>query len=167
MEDVSAYFDDNETLEKMSYWEEFDKGHGRIERRQCWITSDIDWIKKHHNWPALETIAMVKGERTTKKKKSSDIRFYISSLNENAERTCKASRRHWGIENKLHWCLDVVFNEDKSCIRKDNAPEIMAIMRKWALNIHNKTKKKSMSLKRAMVRCSMSVKNLFDVVKAI
>jgi len=165
--DVKAYFEDKELLKQCSYWEEFDKGHGRIEKRQCWAISDISWLKKHYDWQDLRTISMVKCERTIKNKKSSDVRYYISSLPENAEIICKAARMHWGIENKLHWTLDVVFNEDKSQIRKDNAPEIMAILRKWAINLLNKTKGEKVSLKRAMAKCAMSFKYLLSVLEKI
>jgi len=165
-DDIKTYFDDSEFLSKCSYWEEFDKGHGRIEKRQCWVTSDILWLKKHHNWTGLKSIAIVKNERTLKGKKSCDTRFYISSLSDNAEKICTAARMHWGIENKLHWILDVVFNEDGCQIRKDNAPEIMGIMRKWALNVLNKTKG-TISLRRAMNKCCMSQKFLFSILQAI
>jgi len=167
LENVQAYFQDEETLNEMSYWKEFDKGHGRIEKRECWATSNISWIDENHDWPELITIAMVKCERTRKNKKSSDTRFYISSLPEDAEVICKTSRMHWGIENKLHWVLDVVFNEDKCMIRKDNAPEIMGIMRKWAINMHNQVKSEKMSLKRSLAKCAMSMKYLFTVLEAI
>jgi predicted transposase YbfD/YdcC len=118
-------------------------------------------------WVGLTTIAMVKSERTYKGKRTSDVRYYISSLPQDAERICKAGRIHWGIENKLHWTLDVVFNEDKCCIRKDNAPEIMALMRKWALNVINATKGEKISAKRAMTKCAMSTKHLFQVLAQI
>lgn len=166
-DDVRAYFENGEDLDEMSYWEEFDKGHGRIEKRQCWATSNISWIKKHHDWAGLVTIAAVRCERTIKHKKSSYTRFYISSLPDDAEKICNAARMHWGIENKLHWCLDVVFNEDKCCIRNDNAPEIMGIMRKWALNIHNTTKPKTVSLKRSLAKCAMSPKNAFAILRTL
>jgi predicted transposase YbfD/YdcC len=75
------------------------------------------------------------------------MRFYISSLPADAEMICQIARRHWGIENKLHWVLDVTFNEDKSCIRNNNATENVDIMRKWALNIINSCRKKDVSIK--------------------
>lgn len=85
---------------------------------------------------------MVVSTVTKKEKTYTETRFYISSLDRNAERFNKAARAHWGIENKLHWRLDVVFNEDKSCIRNDNASENIAIMRKWTLNVIQKIKDK-------------------------
>ena len=165
-EDVKDFFIDEEILSQASYWEELDKGHGRIEKRQCWALSKVSWLQKQHSWPGLKTIAMVKCERTSKRKTSSDVRLYISSLPGNAELICKSARMHWGIENKLHWVLDVVFNEDKCQIRKDNAPELMSILRKWALNLHNKTKGAT-SFKRAQAKCAMSIKYLFAVLRKI
>ena len=83
-------------------------------------------------------------------KTSFERRYYISSLTNNAELLAKAIRRHWGIENQLHWVLDVQFNEDDSRIRKDNAPENLAIIRQIALNLlkQEKTAKNGVKNKR-------------------
>lgn len=166
-DDAKKLFEDSEKLSKTSFWQEVDKGHGRIEKRHCLATSDITWLQEKYCWPGLKSIAMVKSERASKKKKSSDIRFYISSLNANAGKMSRTARMHWGIENKVHWALDVVFNEDKCAIRKDNAPEIMAMVRKWALNVHYKTKNEKTSMKRAMAKCAMSPKYLHTVLTGI
>jgi hypothetical protein len=81
---------------------------------------------------------------------------------------CSQIEWHWGIENQLHWRLDVVFNEDKGCIRNDNAPENMDILRKWALNILHKAKEKpEQSIKSVMRKNAMSIKHLLTCVKKI
>ncbi len=99
---------------------------------------------------------------------SNEIRYYISSLTANAEIFCKTARSHWGIENKLHWRLDVVFNEDKCCITNDNAAENMDIVRKWALNILQKAKSKpDQSIKSLQRKSAMSFKHLAGIVGKI
>lgn len=99
-------------------------------------------------------------------KESHDIRYYISSLSPNAGRLQEIARSHWSIENQLHWRLDVMFNEDKACIRNDNASENIDILRKWALNIIGQAKEKSsQSIKSVMRKNSMSFDYLINNVK--
>ena len=113
------------------YHEEHDAGHGRVEYRQCWsITPSEANIPSFKKWPGLKSIAMVNSRREFKDKPpTEDTRFYIVSFEKNAKKTFDAARQHWGIENALHWTLDVTFREDESRIRKDAAPENFAIMR--------------------------------------
>ena len=132
-EEVKPFFNQLNDF-KGSMWEEYDKGHGRIEHRCCYALDDIECLKTTFNWPGLESVAMVKSEVTLKKKSRSETRFYLYSKKADAEAICRAARQHWGIENKLHWRLDVVFNEDKACIRNDSSVENMNILRKWAIN---------------------------------
>ena len=164
LEDVSPYFNNLELFDGYS-WQECDKGHGRSEERICYATSNIDYLRtEQHRWPALNTIAMVISKRTVKGKTTTEKRYYITSLPAHAERICRAARSHWGIENKLHWRLDVTYNEDKACIRNDNAAENMALLRKWALNILSKHKGSS-STKSLQRKAAMSfefLQNLLD-----
>jgi len=158
--DVEAYF---EKIDQYCCWEELDKGHGRIEKRTCYVTDKIDWLVEEHRWPGLQTIAKVISKRILQGKETTEVRYYISSLPANAEQIGKAARAHWGIENKLHWRLDVVFNEDKACIRNDNAAENMDIMRKWALNILNQHKGKG-SVKSLQRKIMMSFNFMKDLL---
>lgn len=164
--DVVDYFSSIEQFEHSS-WEEWDKGHGRIEHRICWATSDIEWLKREHSWAKLTSVAKIVSTRTIKGKTSTDTRFYISSLLPDAELLCRAARSHWGVENQLHWVLDVVFNEDKSCIRSDHAPENMSILRRFAINIHNTVKPEKLSMRASMKKCSFSTKYLKELISAI
>lgn len=159
-DDVATYF---EGEKEYPCWKEYDKGHGRLEERVCYATDDIDWLIKEHNWPGLKSIAKVVSKRVVKEKESVETRYYISSLAADPEKICKAARSHWGVENKLHWRLDVVFNEDKCCIRDDNAAENMDIMRKWALNIISKYKGKS-SMKSVQRKVAMSFAFMKDLL---
>ena len=135
-----------------NYYEEVDAGHGRIEHRQCWaIAPSAENFPSFKKWPNLKSLIMIKSRREFKDqltKDTEDTRFYIASIEPNAKKTLTAVRQHWGIENKLHWTLDMTFREDESRIRTEAAPENFAIMRHIALNlIKNDTSRKA-SVKR-------------------
>lgn len=167
-EDIVRYFEDPENVDTMAVNEENDKGHGRIEQRTAYVTDQIDWLQEIHKWPGLKSIAMVHSKVLKGDKETEEKRFYISSLAKDARKLNNIARAHWGIENQLHWRLDVVFNEDKSCIRNDNAAENMDIMRKWALNILHKAKSKpDQSIKSIMRKNAMSINHLISSVNKI
>lgn len=121
-----------------SVFEHFDKGHGRVESRICYVIDDLTDLQMASQWTKLKTIVAIKSQVNKNDKTTTQIRYFISSLESNAEKIAKAVRDHWAIENNLHWILDVTFNEDYSRIRKDHAPENMAFMRRFALNILQK-----------------------------
>ena len=115
---------------------EIDKGHGRLETRVCRITEKIDWLRDMHpDWKAVKSIIEIHSQREIKDQISEERRYYISSLPANAGKALHAIRQHWGVENKLHWVLDICFNDDQSRIRKGNAPRNVAIIKKTALNL--------------------------------
>lgn len=118
-----------------------DKGHGRIETRHCLVSSQIDWLRQKEDWSGLKTVIMIEETQEKKAKKSLERRFFISSLPPDAERISSAIRSHWSIESQVHWVLDVVFNEDQSNVRKDNAAENMALIRHITINMLNSAKK--------------------------
>jgi len=111
-----------------SYCEAVEKDHGRIETRRCWATEDIAWLKQKKEWRDLQSIIMVEATREViGKAASTERRYFISSLPAAANGSLRAVRGHWGIENSLHWVLDVAFREDSCRIRTENAAENMAI----------------------------------------
>jgi predicted transposase YbfD/YdcC len=130
-------------------YEDVDKGHGRIEVRKCIVSGEVNWLNQKEQWAGLKTIAMIEETQEIKGKKSIEHRFFISSLPADAKQIASAVRAHWLVENGLHWTLDVVFNEDRSRVRKDNAGENMAIIRHITLNMLNNAKKsfKNVALK--------------------
>jgi len=120
------------------YKQTINKGHGRIEVRECWSTSNPEYLKLIRgveNWLGLQSICMVVCTRIIAGRETKKVRYNISSLLSNAEQILQAVRKHWSIENKLHWILDVALNEDHSRVRKDQAPENFAVLRHIALNL--------------------------------
>ncbi len=133
-EDIALFFQ-SPTNENIDTFETIDGEHGRIETRQYFATNDIDWLQGKHLWAGLKTIIMVIRHREVEGKKSTEMSYFISSLENNASNIANAIRNHWGIENGLHWCLDIAFREDHSRVRKDHAPENFGILRHMAINL--------------------------------
>jgi predicted transposase YbfD/YdcC len=119
-----------------AFSETTDKGHGRIEIRKVWCTEDISWLEGRQAWAGLKSVVAVESERITGDLSSKETRLFISSLPaSDAQRMGEIVRAHWAIENRLHWVLDVMLNEDQSRVRKGNAPEVTAILRHIVLNL--------------------------------
>ena len=130
-DDVKFYFEE-EKVSKTAITRE--KDHGRIETREYFLETAIDWLPQKSDWAGLSGIGMVKSRVWEKEVLREETRYFITSLTD-VKLFAKAVREHWGVENSLHWCLDVVFNEDASRTRKDNSPENFSIIRRIALNI--------------------------------
>ena len=125
-----------------------DGGHGRIETRQIFATDDIEWLKQRHDWTGLNTIIMVLSTRETDKGTKQVRRFYISSLPADAEKLANAIRAHWGVENSLHWVLDVNFRDDDCRIRRKNAPANFSAIKRATVNaLENAPSKESLKSK--------------------
>jgi predicted transposase YbfD/YdcC len=112
----------------------------------------------------LSSIALVEAVRRIGEKESSEIRCFISSLDTSAEEMLTYICTHWEIENKLHWCLDVTFRENDNRVRKDHAPENLAIMRKIALNVLRKENTKKCGAKAKWLICAMDMDYLLKVI---
>jgi predicted transposase YbfD/YdcC len=132
-----------------SAWETLDKGHGRIETRRCTVVSNLDWLDTlglRERWKKLTSVACIESTRQIGRKTETDKRYVISSLPADAKKILHAVRTHWGIENGLHWCLDVTFGEDNSLIRLRNAALNFSFLRRVALNLFRHDKSRSISL---------------------
>jgi predicted transposase YbfD/YdcC len=133
------------------FTEEIDKGHGRVEHRRYWISEDLSSLSDlTSSWVGLRSVGIVESQRHIGDKITIDKRYFISSLKETDELFAKAVRRHWSVENELHWVLDVSFREDDSRIRRENGAENMATARHITLNMlrQEKTCKKGIKAKR-------------------
>jgi predicted transposase YbfD/YdcC len=165
-DDVKLYLGDSSHHEMIN--ENNDKGHGRLEQRVAVVAHKIAWLNELHQWPGLKAIGQVTATVWKKGKQTTETRYYISSSELDAARLNDVARKHWAIENNLHWFLDVVFNEDKACIRNDNAAENMDTLRKWAMAVLLKVKTKpEQSIKSIMRKNSMSFEHLIASVKKI
>jgi predicted transposase YbfD/YdcC len=128
---------------------EVDGEHGRIDGRTITVLHDLDWLRQRHRWPGLTAIVIVESSRETAAKTETETRFYITSLNLPADQMARIVRDHWGIENSLHWIMDMVFRDDDCRIRTNHAPANFVILRHIAHNlIRNAPGKDSFRLRR-------------------
>lgn len=161
-EEVKLFLDElsNDTAAQVK---KVEKGHGRLETRTYWQTDDIDGFVNCKQWPGLRTFGMVHSIREKPDGKvTEESRYYISSLSLNPQQFADAVRAHWGVENKLHWRLDVVFGEDQNRARTKNASRNLSTLRKMALNIVRKEPgNKGMARK---MRCALANPNNLKVL---
>jgi predicted transposase YbfD/YdcC len=115
--------------------ETVEKSHGRIETRTTTAIADTGWLMARHKWPGLKAVVMIQSRRETGCKTETETRFYITSLDPDAKRLGEAIRCHWGIENGLHWVMDMVFRDDECRIRKANAPANFVTIKHMASNL--------------------------------
>ena len=166
LEEVTSIFEqaDDEALnsEQFDFFQTTERGHGREESRYYYTTS-AESLSMVSQWPGLTTIGIVISERSTPKKNSLECRYYISSMVNDAETFAKAVRSHWGIENSLHYVLDISFREDDSRIRKGAAPENFAILRHLARNLLQQEKSK-MSIRKKRFKSACDIDFLEQVV---
>lgn len=157
-EDVQLLFADLEKSQYKAYAFDYaktlDKNHGRLESRECWTISDpevLRHLRGFENWKNLCTVSRIRAQRHVGEEKSCEDRYHLASL-VGAKRILWAVRSHWGIENELHWTLDLAFDEDHCRVRKDHGPQNFAILRHIALNLlkQEKTVKRGIKGKRLL-----------------
>jgi predicted transposase YbfD/YdcC len=118
-----------------TYVESVEKDHGRLEVRRCWAFTQLDCLANPRQWVDLKMFGVIEAERTINGKTSFDRRLYIGSIAPDAAVLANAVRAHWGIENSVHWCLDVALNDNQMCARIKNAGANLAIIRRLVLNL--------------------------------
>lgn len=129
-----------------------DKDHGRIETRRCVVTDDLSCLENPADWPGVKTLVRVEACREIEGVTSAERRYYISSLDVAAEHMGRIVRGHWGVENGLHWSLDVAYGEDQARMREGNSAENFSILRRITLNLirQDKTVKAGIKNRRLM-----------------
>jgi len=175
-EDVKLFFEDaraHEFYQKdqerqitHGYSETVEKDHGRIETRRCWLVQGaaLDWLWQKEEWAGLSSIGAVESERRIGEKVTRETRYFISSLRGSVKKFARAVRAHWGIENRLHWALDVAMGEDECGIWQDHAPENLATLRKIALNLLRQEKRNKRGLKAKSKRAAWDNDYLLQIL---
>jgi predicted transposase YbfD/YdcC len=131
------------------------KEHGRLEVRRYWQTEKLDWFADRKEWEGLKSVGVVEARRTVRGQESVERRYYLSSLANDAAKFARAVRGHWGVENRLHWVLDVVFGEDDSRARTGYAAENLAATRRLALDLLRRDQTCKRSLKGKLLRAAL------------
>lgn len=156
-----------ELYPEMTSCETLDKGHGRVEKRTCYLFTTLSGLETTPDWTGLAGIGMVRSHVTTGDAETTETRYAITSLKD-VEIFANAMRTHWSIENGLHYCLDVSFNEDHSRIRKDHAPENLAVVRHFALSaLKQLSAPKRASIKRKRKICAYDLDLLASAINLI
>lgn len=150
-EDVKLLFSQpiSASLTQQTRAEEVESGHGRIESRSYrQVALGRERLPSSEGWEGLNSVIEVTATRDNGTTRSTEKRYYISSLPLDVETAARAVRRHWGVENSLHWVLDVTFREDESRIRRGNGAEVMSVLRRLTLNLLKQNTTSAASMKR-------------------
>jgi predicted transposase YbfD/YdcC len=148
----------------MDFFQTMEKDHGRIETRRYWQSSDIDWFEDKKLWKQLRSVGMVESIRCIKGKNTIERRYYLSSLPLDAKTFATAVRGHWGVENPLHWTLDVTFREDQSRARTKNAAQNLATLRRIALNLIKKNLREKVSQRQKRILAALDTAFLEELL---
>lgn len=160
--DVEAFFADPQAG-PLDHVETTDADHGRIELRRHSVSQNVDWLFSDRRYadepsfPHLATIAMVESQVERNGTIEHERRYYLSSADLDAQTFARAVRAHWGIENRLHWVLDVVFHDDLARLRSGHGPENMAVVKHMAMNLLRKPKDKhSLKVRRKLANLNQN-----------
>jgi predicted transposase YbfD/YdcC len=153
---------------ELNHYRKVEKGHHRIEKRQVWAipVSAFGGLYQQQQWYGLKTIVVVERIRHLWNKTTKEVQFYLSSLPTDAQLNGNAIRKHWGIENQVHWTLDVSFGEDDCRIRAGKSPHNFALLRRWGLNILNQEKTLKRSTRQKSKRAAMNNDYMIAVLKS-
>ncbi|WP_422468713.1 ISAs1 family transposase [Endozoicomonas sp. ALC013] len=145
--------------------EQENKGHGHHEYRCCWVFTDLNLLSTHAEWQGIKQFGVVQADRTINNKVTTALRFYISSKSMSAHEMLNATRIHWEVENKLHWVLDVSFNEDACQTKHENGAENLSTLRRLALNIFKMDRVGKGSIRRRRNDCAWDDSYLTELLE--
>ena len=167
-EEIQEYFswalEDSVEQHHLDAYHETDYEHGRTVHYHVVSTQDVVWFEDIHDWPGLKAFVMVHRTRQVKGVTSTEKAYYISSLEADAKSFAQWTRGHWGIENALHWVMDVQFHEDACKVHEGNAPENLYILRKMAKNLLGRVKTKADSFRSLQLRAGWDNNFLFRII---
>jgi len=163
-QDIELFF--STEMAECDYAKTTEKSHGRYETRECWASMDIDWLYKKGNWAGISGIGMIRSKRQQVGSDvvESSVKYFIFSKNMTAMELLAANRAHWGIENSLHWVLDMDFREDESRMRVGNCATNMNVFRHLALNLIKSENSTKLSVNMKRKRCMLSLEYLLKVI---
>lgn len=146
-----------------------DKGHARLESRECWVRTEpaeLAYVDPQGRWAGLRRVAKINYRRGTGEKTQTDTRYYICSYRATAASLLQATRDHWGIENSLHWVLDVAFDEDRCRVRTGHADQNLAVARHCALNLLKQERTGKVGIKAKRKKAGWDYPYLLKVLSA-
>lgn len=154
---------------EFGYAERTDGGHGRVTTRRCWVSEQLDGLSKVASWPGIKGVVMVETERDTGQKVETQKKYYVTSCAaqsaNDAEYLLGSARRHWGIENKVHWVLDVGFSEDQSRVSTPNAAANLSAVRKMAKNLLDQESSANAGVKNKRLKAARNTDYLEKVLE--
>jgi predicted transposase YbfD/YdcC len=167
-DDVEEYFKDldfERPEPEVQVYQDFEIDHGRAERRKHGVTGDVQWlIERHPLWSTIQSIGVIEEKRRIGEEESVERRYYVSSLPVDPELVAHAARAHWGIENSLHYILDVMFREDACRIKSGNAPENLNRFRKIALTLVRQDTASKLSIRKRLKKLMWSDEYFADLL---
>ncbi len=146
------------------YYVNEEKSRGRIETREVWVTESVEWLPQKDLWKDLTSIACLRNTRVIKEKETTELRYYISSLEGDPWKIGHTIRSHWSVENKLHWQLDVSYGEDGCKIRKDNGAANFSLLRRATLNLLKADKKTKAGIKNKRSKAGWNKDYMLEVL---
>ena len=170
--DISEYFkfalNDKDELLKLSVSSSFNKDHGRIEKRECYVCNNIDFIYDKALWTNLKSIILIRNYPEEYGNISIDDRYYISDLSLSANEFSNIIRKHWSIENNLHWILDVHFREDLFLNKKGYSISNFATIRKFCYNLTNLDENlKHLTIKKRLANYQYNISNIENLLISV